>query len=182
MGFLSLYDFLVFDCDGVILNSNKVKTQAFYNSVLSYGEACAQALVEYHVKNGGVSRYEKYEYFFRAILQREVAQEELDHLLGVFAREVRHGLMTCEVAGGLQKLREQSRHAKWLIVSGGDQAELREIFLMRGLDRLFDGGVFGSPDNKDVILSREITEKTPAVWGFLSVIVSMTMRLLVVLG
>lgn len=43
-----------------------------------------------------------------------------------------------------------------MIVSGGDQAELREIFADRGLDRLFDGGIFGSPDTKETILAREL--------------------------
>ncbi|TCP20736.1 hypothetical protein [Rhodovulum adriaticum] len=42
------------------------------------------------------------------------------------------------------------------LVSGGDQAELREIFAARGLDGLSDGGIFGSPDRKDTILAREL--------------------------
>lgn len=42
-----------------------------------------------------------------------------------------------------------------LIVSGGDQAELREVFAQRELAALFDGGIFGSPDTKDQILHRE---------------------------
>ena len=43
-----------------------------------------------------------------------------------------------------------------LIVSGGDQSELRDVFKQRELDKFFDGGIFGSPDTKDMILSREI--------------------------
>jgi phosphoglycolate phosphatase-like HAD superfamily hydrolase len=40
-------------------------------------------------------------------------------------------------------------------VSGGDQKELRRVFAARGLDTLFDAGIFGSPDDKDTILARE---------------------------
>ena len=54
---ISRYKTLVFDCDGVVLNSNSVKTSAFYKAALAYGEVAATALVEYHVANGGVSRY-----------------------------------------------------------------------------------------------------------------------------
>ncbi|MFH7588150.1 HAD family hydrolase, partial [Oceanimonas smirnovii] len=57
------YVTLVFDCDGVVLNSNKVKTEAFYKAALPYGEAAAQAMVDYHVAHGGVSRYKKFAYF-----------------------------------------------------------------------------------------------------------------------
>jgi phosphoglycolate phosphatase-like HAD superfamily hydrolase len=42
-----------------------------------------------------------------------------------------------------------------MILSGGDQAEIREIFKLRQLDTFFEGGVFGSPDNKDLVLARE---------------------------
>lgn len=156
MSHLDAYELMVFDCDGVVLDSNKVKTEAFYKSAISYGEAHARALVEYHVKNGGISRYKKYEYFLTTILKVEVIQEELDSLLSNFAREVKQGLMSCDVADGLEKLRTQTKHAKWYIVSGGDQSELREIFSVRRLDRYFDGGIYGSPDSKDTILYREI--------------------------
>lgn len=160
MNCLGVYDLVVFDCDGVVLDSNKVKTEAFYNSVRSYGEGNAQALVDYHVRNGGVSRYIKFEYFLTDILKKEPSKEEVESLLSRFSSEVKKGLMSCDVADGLDRLREKSRQAKWLIVSGGDQEELREIFAARKLDRFFDGGIFGSPDTKDTILSRVINSQT----------------------
>ena len=45
---ISQYATLIFDCDGVILDSNKIKTTAFYNTALPYGEDAAEALVNYH--------------------------------------------------------------------------------------------------------------------------------------
>ncbi|MFP3355153.1 HAD family hydrolase, partial [Pseudoalteromonas sp. SIMBA_153] len=39
------------------------------------------------------------------------------------------------------------------------QVELREVFAARGIASLFNGGIFGSPDTKDEILLREITEQ-----------------------
>lgn len=150
------YQTLVFDCDGVVLNSNKIKTQAFYDVAKVYGHEPAQALKDYHVQNGGISRFVKFEYLLNEILKKPLDQTELKQLLDNFAHEVKKALMTCEVAEGLVELREQTKHANWLIVSGGDQAELREVFQARGLDKYFDGGIFGSPDTKDTILMREI--------------------------
>ncbi len=152
---LTQYKTLVFDCDGVVLNSNKVKTQAFYDATLSFGHEAAQTLVDYHVQNGGISRYLKFEYFITDILKQPITQDLLDELLGKFASEVKGGLMESQIAPGLVELRDTTQHANWLIVSGGDQDELREVFAARGLFDLFDGGIFGSPDNKDVILKRE---------------------------
>lgn len=153
---IDLYTTFVFDCDGVVLNSNKIKTQAFYDAARTYGHDSAQALMDYHVNNGGISRYAKFEYFFTDILQKPVDADEFDTLLERFADEVKSALMQCDVAEGLIELRAQTKQAKWLIVSGGDQAELREVFEKRELFGLFDGGIFGSPDTKDVILKREI--------------------------
>ena len=152
---LTEYQTLVFDCDGVVLNSNKVKTQAFYEATKHFGHESAQALVDYHVANGGISRYLKFDYFLEDIIQTRVDDSVLQDLLQRFANAVKDGLMTCDVAPGLTELRNQTQSSNWMIVSGGDQQELREVFHARGLLHLFNGGIFGSPDDKEKILARE---------------------------
>lgn len=153
---LNHYTTWVFDCDGVILNSNQVKTDAFYQAALPYGESAAQAMVEYHVSNGGISRYAKFERFLTTIIGQATPDPlQLEALLDCYASSVKQGLARCEIAEGLTDLRELTAGSTWLVVSGGDQAELRTLFRERGLDELFDGGIFGSPDTKDEILARE---------------------------
>ena len=162
---LADYQTLVFDCDGVILDSNKIKTEAFYQAALPYGAAAAEALVQYHVSNGGISRYKKFAFFLEHLLTDFAGKDSLgktaeydeaiDSLLTRYAASVTEGLSQCNVAQGLTQLRHQTDHARWLVVSGGDQKELRDVFRERGIDHLFDGGIFGSPDTKDTILSRE---------------------------
>lgn len=149
------YAALVFDCDGVVLNSNKVKTEAFYRTALPYGEEAAQRLVDFHVNNGGISRYKKFALFLDQMVDGRDGPS-LDELLAGYAANVRVGLMACEIANGLEELRYATRESRWLIVSGGDQNELREIFAARGIANHFDGGIFGSPDTKDDILAREL--------------------------
>jgi len=152
---ITSYSTLVFDCDGVVLDSNKVKTESFYRAALSYGERAADELVEYHVKNGGVSRYKKFSYFLDYIVKKP-SETALKELLTDYAANVQVGLQNCAIAPALERLRNKTPHTRWLIVSGGDQAELREIFQMRGLSNWFNGGIFGSPDTKEEILIREL--------------------------
>lgn len=152
---LASYKTIVFDCDGVILDSNKIKTDAFYQAASPYGHTAAQHLVEYHKQNGGVSRFKKFEYLLNTIVPAGTSGPGLPALLERYAAEVSTGLMTCAVAEGLFELRQKFPLARWLVVSGGAQSELREVFEARGLDRLFDGGVFGSPDTKEAIVARE---------------------------
>ena len=168
---LNNYKTIIFDCDGVVLNSNKVKTQAFYNTALAFGQAAAERLVKYHVERGGISRYKKFQWFIDNLNKEDLAQSKdqpnLDNLLSSYAAEVHKGLRSCQIAEGLTELREKTKNSIWLIVSGGDQAELRELFAERDIAQFFDGGIFGSPDSKEVIMSREREQgniKSPAVF------------------
>jgi phosphoglycolate phosphatase-like HAD superfamily hydrolase len=161
------YKTLVFDCDGVILDSNKIKTEAFYQAALPYGEAAAQALVNYHVQNGGISRYRKFEYFLQTIIGVSIDPTALDLLLSAYASSVKEGLLTCAIAPGLHELRQALPNSRWSVVSGSDQEELRQVFAARHLINYFDGGIFGSPDTKDEILCRELANgniQTPAIF------------------
>ncbi|GGY79062.1 HAD family hydrolase [Marinobacter zhanjiangensis] len=156
---LASYRTWVFDCDGVLLNSNKVKTDAFFRAAEPYGRDKAYALVDYHIRHGGISRYVKFHLFLSDIVGHEKIDEgELGELLDHYASHVRQGLLDCDVASGLTRLRELTSSAGWLVVSGGDQAELRSVFGERGLADLFDGGIYGSPDTKDEILTRTLNE------------------------
>lgn len=163
---MSQFATLIFDCDGVILDSNKIKTKAFYNTALPYGEDAAEALVNFHEQNGGISRYVKFEYFLEKILGLKVELKKINELLSSFVSEIKEELILCQISPGLEELRKNS-DSNWLIVSGGDQKELRYIFSERNLTENFNCGIFGSPETKEVILSREIDNgniKFPALF------------------
>lgn len=161
------YATLIFDCDGVVLDSNRVKTEAFRAAALPWGRDAAEALVAHHVANGGVSRYAKFAHFVDRILPDHAAGAvpgrdgpDLPAMLTTYAEAARAGLMTCAVAEGLTELRAATPDTRWMIVSGGDQDELREVFAARGLAPYFDAGIFGSPDTKDEILARKLAAGT----------------------
>lgn len=162
------YKTIVFDCDGVVLDSNVVKTEAYFRTAKNLGasDAQAQALVDYHVRLGGISRYHKFEWYLKEVLQQPVTDAAIQALLDGFSKELEIGLAECTIAEGLATLRNHTKTANWLILSGGDQQEIRDLFAKRvlptgqALASLFDGGLFGSPDNKDTVLAREIATGT----------------------
>ena len=65
-------------------------------------------------------------------------------------------VLNSSVADGIHDLRDKTINKKWLVVSGSDQEELRGIFHKKKISNLFDGGIFGSPETKDLILKREM--------------------------
>lgn len=169
------YKTIVFDCDGVILDSNIVKTEAYYRTAKRLGatDDQAQALVEYHVRLGGISRYHKFDWYLREVLHQPVTAEAIQIWLNTFSEELEEGLMACTIAGGLEDLKAKAPDANWMVLSGGDQQEIRDLFHKRVLPSgqvlasLFSGGLFGSPDNKDEVLAREKASghlRTPALF------------------
>jgi phosphoglycolate phosphatase-like HAD superfamily hydrolase len=149
----------VFDCDGVILDSNHLKTDAFYEVALPYGKENAEKFIQYHKNNGGISRYEKFFYFFQSILQKSDFTNEMNAALAQYAKIIREKLSASSETDGVRDcLNNLSENAIAIIVSGGNQDEIREIFHLKGLDFSFSG-IFGSPIDKKTIIHSLLTSK-----------------------
>jgi phosphoglycolate phosphatase-like HAD superfamily hydrolase len=150
----------LFDCDGVLLDSNRIKTDAFRELVLPFGEEVASAFVAYHVANGGVSRMTKLRYLFERLLSRPVENATLEQLARRYGSLVREQLIHCPETQGLRDLlARRPAHSRSFVVSGADEVELREILSLRGLASEFDG-VFGSPRSKVQILTELAATET----------------------
>lgn len=154
---LSKYKTIVFDCDGVVLNSNKTKVDAYFQVAKRNGgtDEQAQALADHHVRKGSFPRNGKIEYYLKEILKQPVTAEVMQRYLNTFEEVLDKALMECDVAPGLQELKAATPQARWMLLSGGDQRELRKIFARRNLADLFEAGIFGGPDIKETVLARE---------------------------
>jgi len=159
---ISKYKSILFDCDGVILNSNKIKTDAFKSIFIPFGITIANDMVQYHINNGGISRYEKINYFINTYIKNKDGnyRENLrTELLNNFTKIVKEKLVLSDVCEDLNLLKKSSKNSNWLIISGGDQKELNYAFLKKKKTSLFDGGIFGSPSTKFEIIKNEISKK-----------------------
>lgn len=139
-----------FDCDGVLLDSNGLKTSAFYRVTEAYGAHAANALVEYHVAHGGMSRYHKFDYFFRSIVKMESYHDEYEQLVRAYATVVRQELCECPEVPGVRELLavlHERDNTRLFVISGGDQDELRWVLRQRGFHTYFET-IWGSPVGK----------------------------------
>jgi len=59
---------IIFDFDGVIVESVQVKTDAFAEIYNPFGKEIVQKVVKHHKANGGISRFEKFELYHRNFL------------------------------------------------------------------------------------------------------------------
>lgn len=148
---------VVFDFDGVILESVDIKTRAFRILFQDHG-AHLKRIVQLHRDNAGLSRYEKFQIIYRDFLKRPLPDEEVRRLDRAFSGLVVAEILACPLVPGAQ---EFLSHAvlQWplFVVSGTPQAELLEIVRRRGLDRYFRR-VYGSPRSKEVLLHEILTD------------------------
>jgi phosphoglycolate phosphatase-like HAD superfamily hydrolase len=142
----------VFDCDGVVLDSNDLKTRVFREVAGEFGDEAAERLVEHHRLHGGVSRFEKLHWLVDEVLGRPDDRALADRLLEDFGRRVRLALESCPTCpGAVEALSRCAGIGDCFLVSGGLEEELRDVFRARGLDRPLRA-IHGSPASKSEIL------------------------------
>ncbi|MDA1091489.1 MAG: HAD family hydrolase, partial [Proteobacteria bacterium] len=112
-----------------------------FEAAKPHGEEVARKLVEYHKKNGGISRFEKFRYLFGTLLERENYEAEMKRALVHFAELSKEGIMKAPEADGLRDLLGliNADDGRAFVVSGGMQEEIRDVFKVRGLAPFFTG-------------------------------------------
>ena len=61
---------IIFDFDGVIAESVDVKTEAFKELFKAYPDK-VKAIADFHIDNGGMSRFDKFRHIYKNILKKK---------------------------------------------------------------------------------------------------------------
>jgi beta-phosphoglucomutase len=159
---------IVFDFDGVIVESVDLKTDAF-RALFEHEPAHVEAIVAYHRHEPGMSRFEKFDHVYRHILKRPLGPAEREALGVRFGELVTKAVECCpEVPGATACLRAQLAAGRpAFVASATPEGELRRIVEARGLTTYFRA-VYGSPRSKAEI-ARAILDDyggQPADWWF----------------
>jgi beta-phosphoglucomutase len=138
---------ILFDFDGVILESADIKTQAF-KDLFASERRHVPAILRYHLKHAGISRFKKFDYIYRRILRRPLDEAEKKRLGRAFSKKVYERVLRCPMVPGAEDfLKRYHRKIRFFIISGTPQMELRSIVRARKLGRFFKA-VYGTPRTK----------------------------------
>jgi phosphoglycolate phosphatase-like HAD superfamily hydrolase len=118
---------ILWDFDGVILNSNKVRDWGFEQIFSDFDTDLVNRLLVFHKKNGGLSRYVKIRYFFEKLLNESVTEKKIQEYANKFSVLMRTELINPDnlISETVSFIQANSMKYNFHIVSGSDQNELR---------------------------------------------------------
>lgn len=156
------YDLVIFDCDGVIFDSNHLKLDAMKQALRaeSATEAQVVACEAYFAMHFGRSRYYLIEHFVTDILGIPAAQQAAaqQRLLDDYGARCRQLYLDAKTTPHLLDLLTCCPADKY-VASGSAQGELRDVMVDRGLSDFFRA-VYGSPRPKNELV-RDIVQANP---------------------
>ena len=147
--FLESKELLVFDFDGVLADSVEIKTDAFAEIYKPFGENIVAKVVDYHRRNGGMSRFDKFKHYHSSYLDLQLSDYQLLKLSEQFSALVVNAVIASnEVPGANNFLQYQClNNKKCIINSATPQKEICQIIDKRGMTKYFNG-IYGSPSSK----------------------------------
>lgn len=136
------YKAIVFDFDGVILNSNKIKEKAIKSISEKYlNHSKSNEFTRYFIENNGMPRELKILKFFN----KKTAKVILDEYNNLLKEELTHAKFTNCFEILLEKLNKIN--IKPFILSGGDSIEIIKLLKIRNKLDYFSK-VYGGPNTK----------------------------------
>lgn len=143
---------VVFDCDGVILESVDAKTSAFARICNEIAPGLTQDFIAYTVLHGGVSRYEKFAWLFRQAFNRDILPAESKECGEKFTGYCLEAVLASPLVPGFEDVIARWRgRVPLYVASGTPQYELDEVLQQRGLAPYFTG-IYGTPPAKAALL------------------------------
>lgn len=135
---------IVFDFDGVIADTNKLKSNAFSYIFSSLNLPFLNEFLAYHKKNGGISAKKKFHHYineinanstydskfleekFRFIVKENINKQRYDPFFDTF---------------------KISKDLKFHIISGGNKKEIENFLKYKNIDNFFHGGLILGGEN-----------------------------------
>ncbi len=152
---------IIFDFDGVVLDSIPVKTEAFRKLFEEFSEEKIQKLIEYHLVNGGKSRYLKIKYFFNKILHQEISEKEILLYANKYSELSKEELSKSKylIKDTIDFIKNNYKKYNLHVASGADENDLQFICNNLNLNQYFLS-INGSPKIKSEIVKDILEEST----------------------
>ena len=146
---LFFYKKIIFwDFDGVIKDSVQVKTEAFRNLFFNVDQKKQDKIIDHHLDNGGMSRFEKIPIYLEwAHIKR--SKKNIEKYIKLFAKDVEKRVVASQWVPGVLKALGMFDGIKKhnILVTATPHDEILRIVNQLSIDRKFSK-IFGAPSLK----------------------------------
>ena len=140
---------IIFDFDGVIVDSVDIKGHAFAEIYRKFGNGIPEKIFSHHRLNGGMTRKEKLKYYHHTFLDSKLSNQELSELESKFSGLVLERVITAPFINGAHEFLQENHNVYDLYISTATpESEIISILHAREIHRNFIG-VYGSPRPKN---------------------------------
>ncbi len=146
---------IIFDFDGVILESNDVKIEGFFKLFEEYGEEKALFISNYFKGNAGLSRYDIIKYFFSKFYNENISEEKLIKYANQYSNIVKEKVVNTRFVEGYQDFILNKNNYELFIVSSSDEKDLKYICDKINITNDFND-ILGSPIKKAINIENVI--------------------------
>lgn len=140
---------IFFDFDGVIVESNAIKTHAFYELYLPYGKEIAAQAKAYHSENEGINRDEKFDVLHPLFFNKPCSEQEKKRLSAKLSKIILDQAPQTPFVKGiirfLEKLLNENKLA--FLLSAAPHQELLTICKEQKIAKYFKE-IYGAPYKK----------------------------------
>jgi phosphoglycolate phosphatase-like HAD superfamily hydrolase len=143
---------VIFDFDGIIVESDAIKTEAFVSVAEAFFPGSREAMRAYHAIHRGVSRYGKFAWLCREFSNREITPEESRAMAEMYVGLTLDAVLACPaVPGFMETAGAWYGRVPLFVASGTPEEELAAILHARDLTPFFKG-ISGTPPEKEFLL------------------------------
>tara|TARA_Y100000739_G_C20592090_1_gene458426 strand:- start:1185 stop:1850 length:666 start_codon:yes stop_codon:yes gene_type:complete len=152
LDFISKFEMIVWDFDGVIKDSVSIKTEAFVKLFSPYGSPVINFVKDHHEKNGGMSRFEKIPLYLKEAGIKP-NKENIKKFCKDFSNLVVKGVIDSDWIPGVKNFLTKSPSDQiFILATATPQEEILYILDQLNIARYFKL-IFGAPTKKkDAIL------------------------------
>lgn len=137
---------IFFDFDGVIVDSNEIKSNAFFKLFESYDLKIAKKILKHHKDNIGMSRFDKFQFYLKYYIKDNSL--DMNYLEKKFSNLVVQKVIESEfIKGAKEFLNTNYNNFNFFLCTSTPQKEIQKILSKKNIYHFFKK-IYGSPINK----------------------------------
>ncbi len=149
MSLLENYDVLLFDLDGLLIDSLDKLSSGLITAVSRFAKpAELEVFTSYDRTNPGLSRFEKIAYFANEIAIGTKIDQQL--ILEEFDKESFKARTESRLSESIFELNQRFKSKIWVLLTNCDVRQIDGVTSILGLDAIFGDNLIGTPPSKHV--------------------------------